>query len=308
MTVQRLQEKDRQTTREPSQYAPSQGKAVGDFFGTDEIFLRVLATAHHELHLPFHTFAWGALAAGLFIGFSFLAKVVVSSSLPEGTENELVSNLLYPIGFIFVILGRYPLYTENTLTPVTLVLTRFASLPDLVRVWGLALSLNLVGGGLFALLLTSTGIFSAADENVAREFGQHLFQASWSTAFSKSLLAGWLLAGLVLLVHAARETVARILLVWMVIYLQASAHLFHCIVGSVEALYIVFTGNAYFMSYIVDFLIPTLLGNTVGGVVFVAVLNYARLSDNKDHLGERLSWREWCVGSSIKSKEEFYST
>ncbi len=248
-----LDKQEQNTLTDPSRQAPTEGKAVEDFFGSDEIFLRVLATAHHELHQPIHTFAWGALAAGLFIGFSFLARVMLTTGLPDGRVYELLGSLLYPVGFIFVILGRYPLFTENTLTPVTLVLTRFASLPDLFRVWGLALTLNLVGGLLFALFLATTDVFSHEAAEIAKKFGEHLFKATWTIAFFKGVLAGWLLAGLVWLVHAARDTLARLLLIWMVIYFQVSADLFHCIAGSVEALYVVFSGDASLGSYFVSF-------------------------------------------------------
>ncbi|GJL48828.1 MAG: hypothetical protein NPIRA01_00550 [Nitrospirales bacterium] len=62
------------------------------------------------------------------IGISFLAQAVVTTALPNGSAYGLLGHLLYPIGFIIVILGRYPLYTENTLTPVILTFTRFARL------------------------------------------------------------------------------------------------------------------------------------------------------------------------------------
>ena len=81
------------------------------------------------------------MAAGLFIGFSFVARAALTAALPEGGGYELIGNLLYPIGFIFVILGRYPRYAEDTLTPVTLALTRFASLRSLLRIWGVSFSL-----------------------------------------------------------------------------------------------------------------------------------------------------------------------
>jgi len=292
-----LEQHEASTTTEARQQAPGEGTAVEDFFSTDDIFRRVLATAAHELERPASTFIWGSLAAGLIVGFSFLARAVVSAET-EGLP-LLVGNLLYPIGFIFVILGRYPLYTENTLTPVTLALTRFASLWDLLRIWSLSYVPNLVGAFLFALLLASTGVFRPETAEVARGIGEHLLEARWSDAFSRAVLAGWLLAGLVWLVHAARDTVSRLLLIWLVIYLQVSAELYHCIVGSVEVLYLVLVGGASFGAYLTDFLVPVTLGNTLGGVVFVAVLNWAQFSADKGHgtdLGPRLSWREWLLG------------
>jgi len=56
----------------------------------------------------------------------------------------------------------------------------------------------------------------------------------------------------------------------MVIYLQVTADLFLCIVGSVEALHVVFCGGANLGSYAFDFFVPVVLSNTVGVVVFVA--------------------------------------
>ena len=290
---------------DPSRQAPDEGAAVQDFFGTDEIFLRVLATADHELEQPRAAFLWGALAAGLFLGFSFVARVALTGEV--GEERALIGNLLYPIGFIFIILGRYPLYTENTLTPVTLVLTRFASVPDLLRIWGDAFAGNLVGAALMALLLAKGGVFTPEAAEVARHLGTHLLDIAPAEAFVRAMLAGWLLAGLVWLIHAARDTTARLLLIWMVIYLQVSADLYHCIVGSVETLYAVFSGHAGIGDYLVDFLLPVALGNTVGGVVFVAVLNYAQFSGDKGDKAkaqrERLSTREWCTGRSGPTRD-----
>jgi formate-nitrite transporter family protein len=285
------------TPTEARAQAPGEGAAVEDFFSTDDIFRRVLATAAHELERPTSTFIWGALAAGLIVGFSFLARAVVTAQV-QGLP-LLVGNLLYPIGFIFVILGRYPLYTENTLTPVTLALTRFASLRDLLRTWGLSYLPNLMGAFVFALLLAGTGVLRPETAEVARGIGEHLLEAGWADAFFRAVLAGWLLAGLVWLVHAARDTVSRLLLIWLVIYLQVSAELYHCIVGSVEVLYLVLVGGASFGAYLSDFLLPVTLGNTLGGVVFVALLNWAQFSADKGHgadLGERLAWREWLWG------------
>ncbi len=210
-----------------------------------------------------------------------MARAVVTAAVPG--QPLLVGDLLYPIGFIFVILGRYPLYTENTLTPVTLALTRFSSLRDLLRIWGFSYLPNLVGASVFALILAATNIMRPDTAEVALHMGEHLLEAPWADAFFRAVLAGWLLAGLVWLVHAAHDTVSRLLLIWLVIYLQVSAELYHCIVGSVKALYVVFRGDASFSAYLGDFLVPVTLGNTVGGVVFVAVLNWAQFSSDKGH-------------------------
>ncbi|MFB6097750.1 MAG: formate/nitrite transporter family protein, partial [Salinibacter sp.] len=73
---------------------------------------------------------------------------------------------------------------------------------------------------------------------------------------------------------AARSMTARILITFALIYPVAAAELAHCIVGSTEVLYVVFQGDASLWTFFVDFLSPTVLGNTVGGVLLVAILNF----------------------------------
>jgi formate/nitrite transporter FocA (FNT family) len=49
------------------------------------------------------------------------------------------------------------------------------------------------------------------------------------------------------------------------------------IAGSVEAFYAMFAGQASVYDYLTGFFFPTILGNTVGGVALVALLNHAPL-------------------------------
>ena len=282
------------------QDAPAEADAVPDFFNLDEIYRRVLATADEELGRSNGLLFWSGLTAGLVLGLCILARAVFTALVPFDSSG-LVANLLYPVGFIFLILGRYQLFTENTLTPVALVLTRLASLPDLLRIWGVVLVANVVGAALFALLLAFTGVLSAEATTAAIGFGEHLIEEGWWDAFYKAILAGWLLAGIVWLVHAARDTLSRVVLIWLLIYLQVSADLFHCIVGSVEVLFLMFKGGAGLGDYLFRFLIPVVSGNTLGGVVFVAFLNYMQFGEDKGQFSERgdkLSWREWLTGTT----------
>lgn len=104
-------------------------------FSTDEIFQRIVAAADEEFaRSSFRVLFFSGLAAGLSIGLSFMARAALTAGLPESTSG-VIGNLLYPIGFIFIVMGNYQLYTENTLSPVTLVLTRIASLPALLYIW-----------------------------------------------------------------------------------------------------------------------------------------------------------------------------
>ena len=138
--------------------APAAGEAIRDRFSGDEVFERVVATASYEFSCSDRQLFLSGLAAGLSITLSFLTRATVVATIP-GPAGEALSYLLYPIGFVFIVIGGYQLFTENTLTPVTLVLTRIASVPLLFRVWGIVLAANLLGAVFGAFLLADTPIF-----------------------------------------------------------------------------------------------------------------------------------------------------
>lgn len=95
----------------------------------------------------------------------------------------------------------------------------------------------------------------------------------------RGVFAGWLIALMVWLLPAA-ET-GRIWIIIILTFIVGLGDLSHVIAGSVEVLYVVTTGGASWGKYFYDFLIPTLIGNILGGVPLVAVLNYAQVAPEK---------------------------
>ena len=278
--------------------APAAGHAVRDLFSTDEIFQRIVATADEEFVRSTRLLFFSGLAAGLSIGLSFVARSAMTAATP-GDTSGLVGGILYPVGFLFIVLGRYQLFTENTLTPVTLVLTRIAAVPQLLRVWGVVLLANVVGAALVALVLARSGVLDADTAAVAHEIAAHGLETASGPLFWKGVFAGWLVASMVWLNHAARDTVTRFFIVFAVMYLVPAADLFHCIIGACEALYLVFQGDAGLLEA-GRFFGAVVVGNTVGGVLLVALLNYSQTRQQRfpyrDTDDLELTWREWLFG------------
>jgi formate/nitrite transporter FocA (FNT family)/protein-disulfide isomerase len=294
----------RETIDRSERGAPAAGAAVRDRFSADEIFQRVVATADEEFSRSNRLLFLSGLTAGFVMSLSFLGTAALTALVSgDSGSSSAIGYLLYPLGFIAVALGSYQLFTENTLTPVTLVMTRIASVPALLRVWGVVFVPNVIGAGASAYVLANTGVFSPEAAAVAHELGAHFFSLSWADVFWKGVFAGSLIAGMVWLIHAARDTAARVLLVFIITYTVAAAGLAHCIVSSAETLYVVFSGDATLAEFLFGFLIPATLGNTVGGVVLVALLNYSQTRDrrikNRDCRVLELEWSEWLFGNHI---------
>lgn len=275
--------------------APAAGEVVRDIFTTDEIFQRILASADEEFCVSKRLLFLSGLAAGLTMSLSFLGPASIAGALP-GEPVALSYGLLYPLGFIFVILGRYQLFTENTLTPVTLVMTRIASIPRLLSIWGIVFSANVLGTAIAAFFFAKTAVFSPEVETAAVEIAKKMVELPWWETFSRGILAGWLVAGMVWLNHAARSAMARLLIIFVLMYTVAAAELAHCIVGSTEVLYLLVKGEATAVSALWGFLAPATLGNVAGGVLLVALLNYGQTQEEHRKAGPHLSWRDWLLG------------
>ncbi len=55
----------------------------------------------------------------------------------------------------------------------------------------------------------------------------------------------------------------------------------HIIAGSVDVLYLVNIGAVSWLTYLVGFMLPTLIGNIIGGVSLVAALNFAQVASER---------------------------
>ena len=101
-----------------------------------------------------------AFAAGLEIGFSvlFIGTIYTMFGGQVSPEKlQLILGLCYPLGFIFVIIGRSELFTEHTALAVLPVLNRSVTISDLLQLWGIVYLGNILGGFIFGLFLVFLG-------------------------------------------------------------------------------------------------------------------------------------------------------
>lgn len=256
--------------RQAAEHAPLRGLVIHEI---------IREQGEHELKRRGGALFWSALAAGLSMGLSFAAVSWVSAGLPDAPWRHLVATLGYTSGFVAVVLGRQQLFTENTLTAVLPVLTERSgkAFAALLRLWAFVLAGNIVGTWLFAALLSLPGVFDATVTGAyaahAAETMKHPF---WPT-FIKAIFAGWIIALMVWVLPSSRS--ARFWVIIFMTWLIGAGRLSHIIAGSTEAAYAVLMGHRNLGEYFGLFFAPTLLGNVLGGVSLVALLNHAPFSD-----------------------------
>jgi formate-nitrite transporter family protein len=204
---------------------------------------------------------------------------LLKSMLPENRWLEIIAAPGYCVGFIIVILGRQQLFTESTLTAMLplFVHRNLKTLVAVMRLWGIVLGANLLGTTVVAGLLSLPGVFDPATHEAMRHVAVEIVHSDNLAGVVKAVFAGWLIALMVWVLPSARS--ARLFVILILTYVVALGHFPHIVAGSVEAAFAVFNGDAGIGRYIGGFLLPTLLGNTIGGIALAALLNHAPLAD-----------------------------
>ncbi len=231
-----------------------------------------------ELNRPSRALALSGLAAGLSMGFSLIFQGLLHNYLPAAAWRPLVDNLGYSVGFVIVVLGRQQLFTENTLTAMLPLFTH----PDwhtffkVAKLWAVILAANLVGALIFATIVAHTTVFPADIQRSFAEVAQHSLRGGFGLTILRGIFAGWLIALMVWLLPATEGTKLHIII--LLTYLVALGGFAHIIAGSVDVLYLVNIGAVSWGGYLLGFMLPTLIGNIIGGVSLVAALNFGQVA------------------------------
>jgi len=241
-----------------------------------EIFESAVQHAREELRRPWTALAFSGVAGGLTMGLTGLSTGLVTSILNPGTLTELVAAMVYPIGFLAVVIGRAQLFTENTLYPVVLVLTEKKYLLATAKLWAVVYAGNWLGSLVFALLVVKTpALYDGARDSLV-ELGVHAIAHPFASVFWSGVVAGWLLALVAWLVTGSHWTTGQALVTWAMTFVLGLGKFAHCVANSGEILSSLLAGRIAFADY-GFWLAAATLGNIAGGVVMVSLLNYGQV-------------------------------
>lgn len=237
--------------------------------------------AREEFQRPPKGLLLSSLSAGLDLGFGPLLMAVIATLAGPALGHamtEMLKALAYAVGFLFVVVGRSALFTEQTTSAVLPVLAKHASTLQLLRLWGLVLAGNLVGATLISAVTAHLcPALGACEVSVFAEIGGTLVKHSaWTMLFS-AIGAGWLMGLMAWTVVASRETISQIAMVIFTAFVIGIAGLHHSIAGSIEVLTAIFAGTQVQFQDFAVFLGVSVIGNAIGGTIFVAVLKFGHV-------------------------------
>jgi len=254
-------------------------QAIADPKRVADIYDFVVSEGREDLDSASLGLAVSGLAAGLNLSLSALAMFSVAAF--TGGQVGLAAIAVYPLGFLIVVLGRFQLFTENTVTPVTAVLEDRISAPlrfvNLLRMWAVVLAANILGALIAAAAIAHSRVLDAEAFRLLIEEVEYKMQSGFVEMTLFAVYGGWIIALMAWLAASSQETIGRAFVVWITAMIIPAASLPHSVAGSSEVLVGVLTGVVSWGEYLGGFLLPAVIGNSIGGIVLVSLLNYGQV-------------------------------
>lgn len=175
-----------------------------------------------------------------------------------------------------MVLGRQQLFTENTLTAVLPLLKNrdWKTFANVCRLWCAVLVANLFGAAAFALVAAHTETFERLHMQLT-QLGIEAVSHSFREVVIRGIYGGWLIALMVWLMPFSES--AKVFVIIIISYLVGLGEFSHVIAGSVEVFICAFLGKCSWFTAVTGYVLPSLIGNIIGGVTLVAALNHSQI-------------------------------
>jgi formate/nitrite transporter FocA (FNT family) len=247
----------------------------------EEIYQRTREEGRRRLSRPVLELASTALVGGFDVAFGVAAFALAAGAVhaqSSASLAHLVGALAFGVGFVFVVVGKSELFTENFLVPIAgLEGKDRRSWMKLGELWAATLVLNLLGGAVLAIILTSEGVLSSESHREVIDLAERLVGLGALSSFLSAVVAGALMTLMTWFVEgAAQSTGVRILMSWIVGALIVLGTFNHAIVSTIEIVFGMRYGADASIGDLFSNLGLAVGGNLVGGMLLVTFARTAQ--------------------------------
>ena len=219
------------------------------------------------------------ISTGLAAGFDIVAGVLVLALIETQTQHLLGSDaahvagsLGFGIGFIFLVVGRGELFTENFLVPIAGLDHRSgASWRNLGKLWGTSPIANVIGGLVMILILSTHSVLPYGTGKSIENLAQTIHANGWLALFMSAVFAGALITAMTWFVEGQESMMVRVVVAWLTGFVLALGSLNHVIVVTLELIFGYRFGAHFSWVFIVENFFLAALGNAVGGLGLVTL-------------------------------------
>lgn len=247
---------------------------------SSEIFQRAVDEGERRLDQSLLELVSTSFIAGFTIVFG-LAALGIAHALVEpelGRVARIAGALAFAVGFALLIAGRTELFTENFFDPIATAFARRERrvLLRILRLWGITLAFNLVGGVLLALVVAVEGVLPpGAGEALAGVAEDLAMRGVWA-GLASAVVGGGLVALLSFLLQAVDSVGSRIALAFGVGFLLALGPFDHVIVTVLHLVLGLLLGASVGAGAVATVFAVATAGNLLGGVGLVTLSHVAQ--------------------------------
>jgi formate-nitrite transporter family protein len=243
----------------------------------ETIYERTREEGHRRLTRPVLEEMSTALAAG----FDIVAGIVVMGLVIHFTERHFgkdVAHVLgaigFGVGFVFLIVGRGELFTENFLVPIAgLDHEDNERRPwrNLAKLWSISPIFNVLGGLVIIFILTTHSVLPYGTGSPLIETAQRIHANGVLALFMSAVFAGALITAMTWFVEGQATMLPRIVVAWIVGFILALGTLNHVIVITLELIFGYRYGAHFNWAFIAGNFGIAAAGNLVGGIGLVTL-------------------------------------
>jgi formate-nitrite transporter family protein len=213
-----------------------------------------------------------AIAAGFDIVAGVTALALLTS---EGEQHfgrhfaHVIGALGLGVGFVFLIVGRGELFTENFLVPVAGLEKR--TVRSLIKLWTISPLFNILGGLVIILILTTHSVLPYGSGAVLVETAQTLHANGVLALFCSAIFAGALITAMTWFVEGQATMMPRVVVAWVCGSILALGTFNHVIVVTLELIFGYRYGAHFHWLFILGNFGLAAAGNIVGGIGLVTL-------------------------------------
>ncbi len=239
-----------------------------------EMFARTRDEGTRRLSRSRLELATTSLVAGFDIVFGVIAIATVTALLTPAlgpSAAHMVGALFFGIAFIFIVVGRSELFTENFFVPITALRRGKLTFLKLIELWTISPVMNILGGTLLIVVVTTKGVLPEGTPTALNELANHIDDLPLWSAFCSAIIGGALITAMTWMIEGVGTVGGRIIIAWIAGTVLALASLNHVIVVTLELIFGMRLGTTIsFEDTAMNFVIAT-AGNMIGGLLFVTL-------------------------------------
>jgi len=262
-----------------------------------EMFARTRDEGERRLNRSRLELTTTSLVAGFDIVFGVIAIATVTALVTPKLGPSMahfVGSLFFGIAFIFIVVGRSELFTENFFVPITALRRGAFTTRKLAQLWTISPIMNILGGTLLILVATTKGVLPHGTPEALNDLANHIDDLPLWSAFCSAIIGGALITAMTWMIEGVGTVGGRIIVAWIAGTLLALASLNHVIVVTLELIFGMRFGTTISLEdTAVNFGIAV-AGNLIGGLLFVTFTRTSQAigSDQTDGEDESDSSRE----------------